>query len=104
MKTFDIDECANYLKVNKSTALELAAQGKIPGAKIGRAWVFFTDDVCAYLQEQVRIQHAQRQGFGMIDRTPAPTLIAEDRFQGIVARKAPGRKQRITQDLSKFII
>ena len=48
MKTFDLEECADYLKVNPTTVQGLAAQGKIPGAKIGRAWVFMEEDVADY--------------------------------------------------------
>jgi excisionase family DNA binding protein len=61
MKTFDLEECADYLKVNPTTVQGLAAQGKIPGAKIGRAWVFMEEDVADYLREQIRIQTRQRQ-------------------------------------------
>lgn len=60
MKTFDIDECAEFLKINRMTAMELAAKGKLPGAKIGRAWVFLVEDLVEYLKAQVRLQQRQR--------------------------------------------
>jgi len=40
MKTYDIVEAAEFLKVDRSTVLELAGAGELPVAKIGRAWVF----------------------------------------------------------------
>lgn len=61
MKTFDIKQCADFLKINTCTAMKMAAAGKIPGAKIGRAWVFLEDDLVAYLHEQVRKQTNQRE-------------------------------------------
>lgn len=60
-KTLDLDECAAVLKVHPETAAELAAKGELPGAKIGRAWVFVEDDVVDYLREQVRIQVERRK-------------------------------------------
>jgi excisionase family DNA binding protein len=35
-----IKEVASYLKIPEKTAYTLAAQGTIPGFKIGRAWRF----------------------------------------------------------------
>ena len=33
-------EVAEYLQLNKSTVYRLAREGKLPGAKVGRAWRF----------------------------------------------------------------
>ena len=38
MKTYDIHEAADFLKVDRATALELAGAGELPGAKVGRAF------------------------------------------------------------------
>ena len=62
MKTLDIAECAEFLKINSTTASELAASGELPGAKIGRAWVFLLDDLVEYLRAEVRRQQAKRKG------------------------------------------
>lgn len=61
MKTLDIDECAEFLKINRTTASELAASGELPGAKIGRAWVFIEEDLVEYLRGKVRQQQRERQ-------------------------------------------
>ena len=60
MRTLDIDECAEFLKINRVTAMTMAARGELPGAKIGRAWVFLEDDLVEYLRLQVRVQQRQR--------------------------------------------
>ncbi|ADG14259.1 DNA binding domain protein, excisionase family [Paraburkholderia atlantica] len=84
-RTFDIDECADFLKVERKTALKLAQQGELPGARIGRAWVFLEDDVVEYLRVQVRHQMVERQNNEAIEKgfekarannipTPAPLL------------------------------
>ncbi|NVH74784.1 helix-turn-helix domain-containing protein [Paraburkholderia sp. JPY432] len=67
-RTFDIDECADFLKVERKTALKLAQQGDLPGARIGRAWVFLEDDVVEYLRVQVRHQMVERQNNEVIEK------------------------------------
>lgn len=60
MRTFDLQECADFLKVDRTTAMKLAQQGDIVGARIGRAWVFLEDDVVAFLREQAQQQTLER--------------------------------------------
>ncbi|WP_174991953.1 helix-turn-helix domain-containing protein [Burkholderia arboris] len=60
MRTFDLQECADFLKVDRTTAMRLAQQGDIVGARIGRAWVFLEDDVVAFLREQAQKQTLER--------------------------------------------
>lgn len=59
-RTLDLEQAASLLKINKCTAGDLAASGKLPGAKIGRAWVFLEQDLIDWLREQVREQQQQR--------------------------------------------
>lgn len=80
-KTLNLEECAAFLKVHPNTVSDLAVTGELPGAKIGRAWVFVEDDVLDYLREQVRIQVERRksaQGTKVIAYYIAP----EDRRRG----------------------
>ncbi len=94
MKTLDIDECAEFLKINRETALTMAGAGKLPGAKIGRAWVFLLDDLVEYLKAQVRLQQRQRAveadvQIGLdaaVARTP-PTLSGHP----LAGRRKPAR-------------
>lgn len=83
MNTFDVDECAAFLKVHSNTVLELAAKGELPGAKIGRAWIFVEDDVVDYLRAKVREQTMARkltiEQSAEIDRVAgrhSPSLLA----------------------------
>ena len=61
MKTYDINETADFLKVDRATALDLAGSGELPGAKIGRAWVFLESDLVEYLRDKVRRQTTERK-------------------------------------------
>lgn len=101
-RTFDIDECADFLKVDRNTALKLAQRGDLPGAKIGRAWVFLEDDVVEYLRVQVRHQMVERQNSASVDRqlqastaqtapTPQPLLVKSRRRSLPVLPPLPNR-------------
>jgi excisionase family DNA binding protein len=61
MKTYDIHEAADFLKVDRSTALDLANGGALPGAKVGRAWVFMEDELINYLRDVTRKQTQERR-------------------------------------------
>lgn len=59
--SFNISQCADFLHVNESTVSEMAIAGEIPGAKIGRAWVFLKEDVVSYLRNEIAKQTALRK-------------------------------------------
>ena len=50
MRTLDLQEAAEFLRVHPETLRQLARTGKVPGAKVGRAWVFLEDDLVQYLR------------------------------------------------------
>lgn len=97
MRTFDLQECADFLKVDRTTAMKLAQQGDIVGARIGRAWVFLEDDVVAFLREQAQQQTLERLE-GRIKPDHADTdrrthAAIQRQMQQAPARK-PGRTAR----------
>ena len=61
MKTYDVNEAADFLRVDRSTALDLANAGTLPGAKVGRAWVFMEDELINYLRDVTRKQTQERR-------------------------------------------
>lgn len=103
MKTLDLDECAEFLKIERTHALKLAGSGTLPGAKIGKAWVFPLDDLLDYLKGEVRKQMRERQARRDVEdgleaalaRTPASIMMSPR----AAAQKAP-KRQLI--DLSAF--
>ena len=49
-----LKEVAEYLKLAEKTAYRLAAEGKLPGFKVGGSWRFKTEDIASWIQEQKR--------------------------------------------------
>ncbi|MBB57580.1 MAG: DNA-binding protein [Rhodospirillaceae bacterium] len=47
-----VREVAEYLKINEKTAYRLAAEGKIPGFKVGGAWRFRMDEIEKFTKSQ----------------------------------------------------
>ncbi len=54
-----IREVAEYLKLNEKTTYRLAAEGKIPGFKVGGAWRFRKAEIDRWIaaQEQINIKN-----------------------------------------------
>ena len=47
-----VREVAAYLKITEKTAYRLAAEGKIPGFKVGGAWRFKGEEIDAWIETQ----------------------------------------------------
>lgn len=102
MRTLDLLECADFLKVDRNKILTLAGRGELRGAKIGRAWVFLEDDVVAFLRKQIHDQSTARlQGCAEPE--------ADDRIARAIARqiptqdaRRPGRRARTLPALPKM--
>lgn len=47
-----LKEVAKYLKLAEKTAYKLAAEGKLPGFKVGGSWRFKKVDVESWIQSQ----------------------------------------------------
>ena len=47
-----LKEVAEYLKLAEKTAYRLAAEGKLPGFKVGGSWRFKREDVLLWIEEQ----------------------------------------------------
>jgi excisionase family DNA binding protein len=47
-----IREVAEYLKLTEKTAYRLAAEGKIPGFKVGGAWRFKHSEIERWIERQ----------------------------------------------------
>ncbi|WP_218814174.1 helix-turn-helix domain-containing protein [Rickettsiella endosymbiont of Dermanyssus gallinae] len=50
MKTFDLEEAAQFLKMNPEGLRRLVANGKIPAAKPGKRWCFLEEDLANYIR------------------------------------------------------
>lgn len=47
-----LKELAEYLKLTEKTAYRLAAEGKLPGFKVGGSWRFKSEDINTWIEEQ----------------------------------------------------
>ncbi len=47
-----LKDVAKYLKLAEKTAYKLAAEGKLPGFKVGGSWRFKREDVEAWIEEK----------------------------------------------------
>ena len=47
-----LKEVAEYLKLAEKTAYKLAAEGKLPGFKVGGSWRFKAVDIECWIEEQ----------------------------------------------------
>ena len=47
-----IKEVAAYLKLAEKTAYKLAAEGKLPGFKVGGSWRFKEEDIGRWIEER----------------------------------------------------
>lgn len=47
-------DIAKYLKLADKTAYRLAAEGKLPGFKVGGSWRFKSEDIESWIREQTR--------------------------------------------------
>ncbi len=54
-----IKEVAVYLKLAEKTAYKLAADGKLPGFKVGGSWRFKGEDIEQWIEDKKRKQGEQ---------------------------------------------
>jgi excisionase family DNA binding protein len=50
MRTLGLKQAAEFLKVHPEELRRRAKSGAVPGAKVGRSWVFLDEDLAAYLR------------------------------------------------------
>src|SRR5437868_2140319 len=50
METLDLKQAAQFLRLHTRELRVRAKRGQIPGAKVGRCWVFIKDDLVSYVR------------------------------------------------------
>jgi excisionase family DNA binding protein len=60
-ETVSLEEAATLCKASKDTIGGFATRGELPGARIGKHWVFFKDDVLTFIRSHVVEQTLSRK-------------------------------------------
>lgn len=68
MKTLNLEEAAQFLKLHPEEVRRRAKAGIIPGAKLGKRWVFIEEDLAAYMRslyapprQALQVGHGEKQ-------------------------------------------
>lgn len=64
--TMNLEEAGKYLNISSYTMRDLADTGTIPGAKVGKGWIFRTKDLDAYLDDVIAKQTEARRDARMM--------------------------------------
>jgi len=59
--SMDLEQVKEYLKAGEDVVLGLVGSGNLPGAKIGKRWVFVFSDVRDYLVSEIKDQTHKRR-------------------------------------------
>jgi excisionase family DNA binding protein len=59
--TIGLEEAAKLLRCHPDTVRKMAAAGELPGTKVGRAWVFYTERLLDWLEKRCAAQQEVRQ-------------------------------------------
>lgn len=74
MKTLDLQQAAEFLKLHPQTLRKKVQAGDVPGAKPGKCWVFLEADLADYLRSRYRGSGQVSQG----DRKERPLCHSTD--------------------------
>ena len=61
IETLGVDEAAALLCAEADTVMHLARRREMPGAKVGKAWVFMRSDVLSFLRAKIDAETLQRR-------------------------------------------
>lgn len=60
-ETMDLPTVAEYLGAKAETISQLARKGELPGAQIGKGWIFLREDVLAFLRNRIAAETEARR-------------------------------------------
>jgi excisionase family DNA binding protein len=60
MKTFNIQQAAEFLGAHKETVRRMAVNKQIPGVKIGRSWLFIEQDLVMHIRNKYSSRDASQ--------------------------------------------
>lgn len=60
-ETMDLQTASAYLGAKTETISQLARKGELPGAQIGKGWIFLREDVLDYLRRRIAAETEARR-------------------------------------------
>lgn len=76
--TMDPVQVAALLRADPETVMQFARKGHLPGARIGKGWVFLRTDVFDFLRAKIEAETAERRKAGGADPgQPDAVLVAQ---------------------------
>lgn len=100
MKSIYLEEACKILNAESSRVLELAQSGQLPGARIGRSWVFMEDMVYDFLRQTIDEQTKQRLGKQKISKSLNDNIGINPILVG--AEYTPQRRGRTRRELPQL--
>ena len=71
-ETLSVEQVAMLLHAENETVMQYARRGELPGARIGKSWVFLRSDVLAFLRVHIDQETSER----LAQRLRSPLAIA----------------------------
>lgn len=67
-ETMDLATVASYLGARTETVAQLARKGELPGAQIGKGWIFLREDVLRFLRDRIARETESRRAARIKDQ------------------------------------
>jgi hypothetical protein len=106
MNTLDLQAAAAFLRIHPVTLQEKARTGEIPGAKIGKRWVFVDVDLVEHIRSQYprRVLQSERKELKPCHSTNAPihraggsrSATAEEQYSAALGLKKKPKPRSTT--------
>ncbi|MCP4878356.1 MAG: helix-turn-helix domain-containing protein [Gammaproteobacteria bacterium] len=97
METLDLKQAADYLKMHWQTLREKAKSGEVPGAKIGKQWVFIKDDLVSH----IRSKYASPRSRSQVQRMGESLCYTSDQTRSSTGAVSPRRMDKEYSNLLK---
>ena len=96
-ETLDLKAAALLLKMHWQTLREKAKAGEVPGAKIGKQWVFIKDDLVSH----IRSKYASSRSRSQVQRMGESLCYASDQTRSSTGVVSPHQMDREYKNLLK---
>lgn len=98
-ETLGIEEVATLLRAESETVMLYARRGELPGARIGKSWVFLRDDVLSFLRDQIAADTDARRKAKL--KPPPALAVALPRSRRRPIVPLPGLPEPVTASSPK---